>query len=400
MYHFIVNPETNRKVNIFGNIGQKILQKYINQIGGHNGPCSVNAKTGRCKKSKKWDHDKCKISPKGRCQNITKKSAQKTPHLQEPVSVVEKKQEPLKDDTLTKVNLNESIKIGETKIDTNSYEYFRIHNPKKLNAAWRNARLNSVLFNGPVNGLSQYGDVEYFESILINELGENWSKRVLSTEDSLDDSDKISRLGIPGRQGTVIRLDMPHKNYAVKVTAPGVSCGDGATGGMGFLKQARMQEIAATYNVTGHVYAVFCGHKKFPSFMVMDLMGKRLVDVYGRKTGVLRMSQFHQEQAWELYKILDEKVGIIHNDTNCLNMMVDKHNNIKLIDFDRSAVIEHKHLKKWGSFPNLAIGGMIGWRTVGCGKYGIITDHYKQKVTDFFSNPINNNGTTKFRKRM
>ena len=27
--------------------------------------------------------------------------------------------------------------------------------------------------------------------------------------------------------------------------------------------------------------------------------------------------------------------------------------NVKLIDFDRSSVIEKKHIKKWGCYPNL-----------------------------------------------
>ena len=51
MYHKIVNPKTGRKVNIYTKLGQAILKGYLNQLGGHNGPCGLNAKTGRCKKS-------------------------------------------------------------------------------------------------------------------------------------------------------------------------------------------------------------------------------------------------------------------------------------------------------------------------------------------------------------
>ena len=34
MYSFIVNPKTNRRVNINGELGKKILENYVNQIGG------------------------------------------------------------------------------------------------------------------------------------------------------------------------------------------------------------------------------------------------------------------------------------------------------------------------------------------------------------------------------
>ena len=34
MFNSIVNPKTRRKVSIYSNIGKKILQNYINQLGG------------------------------------------------------------------------------------------------------------------------------------------------------------------------------------------------------------------------------------------------------------------------------------------------------------------------------------------------------------------------------
>ena len=80
-YSKITNPETGRKVNIFGKKGQQILRNYINQLGGHNGPCAMSAK-GRCAKASKAD-GKCEVSPTGRCRKIqsakvtTKKAAPK-----------------------------------------------------------------------------------------------------------------------------------------------------------------------------------------------------------------------------------------------------------------------------------------------------------------------------------
>ena len=34
MYSTIVNPETGRKVFIFSKIGKRVLNNYVNQIGG------------------------------------------------------------------------------------------------------------------------------------------------------------------------------------------------------------------------------------------------------------------------------------------------------------------------------------------------------------------------------
>ena len=35
-YHTIINPNTNRRVNITSKLGRQILNKYINQLGGNN----------------------------------------------------------------------------------------------------------------------------------------------------------------------------------------------------------------------------------------------------------------------------------------------------------------------------------------------------------------------------
>ena len=65
------------------------------------------------------------------------------------------------------------------------------------------------------------------------------------------------------------------------------------------------------------------------------------------------MSEKHQQQLWDVYKTLDEKAGILHNDSNCLNVMIDEKGDIKLIDFDRSKIIETKEIKKFGPYINI-----------------------------------------------
>lgn len=69
-FNKITNPETGRKVSIYGKIGTKVLRNYLQQMGGHQGPCAINPTSGRCKKSKVSD-GKCTISSKGCCRKLT-----------------------------------------------------------------------------------------------------------------------------------------------------------------------------------------------------------------------------------------------------------------------------------------------------------------------------------------
>ena len=72
MWNYIINPKTRRKVSIYTNLGKKILKHYISQLGGHNGPCGLNPNSGKCKKTKKWDHTNCKLVNNKNGQGICK----------------------------------------------------------------------------------------------------------------------------------------------------------------------------------------------------------------------------------------------------------------------------------------------------------------------------------------
>lgn len=246
---------------------------------------------------------------------------------------------------------------------------------REMTAFYNWMKLNSVRFpmpsvtydqfqdntNGVLRSSKTWGEVDYFLSELKSKLGDDWATKVLSVKyNSVTKKDEpvynlsgikgVKRLGVPGRQGTVIKLSFNDIDYAIKVAAKTTSCGDGATGGMGYLKQARLQQIAAEWGVTCPVYAVHCvpGKKEAP-FMAMPMMGERMVDIYGSK----EWSEDHQKQFWNLRLLLDTHVGLVHNDGNCLNVMTDKHNVVKLIDFDRSYLMDHKHVKKYGLYNNL-----------------------------------------------
>ena len=64
MYNTIICPLTGHKLSIYERAGINILKNYIKQFGGHDGPCSINLKTGRCKNQAGHhlvDDSRCKL---------------------------------------------------------------------------------------------------------------------------------------------------------------------------------------------------------------------------------------------------------------------------------------------------------------------------------------------------
>ena len=71
----------------------------------------------------------------------------------------------------------------------------------KLTKKYRIDRFNAVKFHG-----TKFGKVGFFRKCLENSLGKNWPERVLNPKDDLSDVAGVSRLGVPGRQGTTIKI--------------------------------------------------------------------------------------------------------------------------------------------------------------------------------------------------
>ena len=264
-----------------------------------------------------------------------------------------------------------------------------------LGKKYRDNLLDSVRFDGPNNFTTgEFGNVSFFRTCLEKKLGKNWAKRILDNKDKLENVVGVKRLGVPGRQGVVILLTCAdHANtnktrkYAVKVTRKGAACGNGKT--TGFLKQANMQQLAAMHGITPPVFAVYCGGKKTSSFMVMQPLAKRVNDVYPRGT---ELSLKHQKQLWNIYLTLDGQVGLLHNDLNCLNLMIDSNGDLKLIDFDRSSLIDVKRFKKLSPYPNLSLVDFVNCFSM----YGIRPGKNLIKwYPDLFLIP--NNGIATFR---
>ena len=338
---------TQRKIKGRSKMNKKELESALGIKAGSRKPSKKKSRKPSKKKSRKPSKKKSRKPSKKKSRKPSKKKSRKPSKKKSRKPSKKKSRKPSKKKSVV---FHKSGKHTRYEDIISAYVNGDDKAINVLTVKRRNDVLHGVTFHG-----TKFGHVDKFKKCLEKSLGKNWAKRVLDPKDKLNVKG-VKRLGIPGRQGTTVGLEVrccgsaSCKMYAIKVARQGTSCGDGATGGMGFLKQARMQQLASKYGVTPPVDAVYCGHKKDVSFMVMPVLAHRLIDVYKRGS---TLSEKHQKQLWDLYKILDTKVGLIHNDLNCLNVMIDDNDNLKLIDFDRSKIIEKKNIKKWGPYINL-----------------------------------------------
>ena len=203
-----------------------------------------------------------------------------------------------------------------------------------------------------------YGNVKFFKDLLVKKLGENWDKKILELNANGKPADisgtGVKRLGIPGRQGTVVLIKANGIDYAIKVAPKSTGCGKPYFGNTGYLKQAVIQQYASEWKITPPVYAVHCDGKSTP-FMVMPALKSRLVDVYSRNS---KMSLKHQKQWWDIVVKMATEIGICHCDGNCLNVMIDENDDLKLIDWDRAKFMTPK-FRLWpaGSLGSLPLHG-------------------------------------------
>ena len=203
-----------------------------------------------------------------------------------------------------------------------------------------------------------FGNVKFFKDLLVKKLGEKWDEKILKLNANGKPADisgtGVKRLGIPGRQGTVVLIKANGIDYAIKVAPKSTGCGKPYFGNTGYLKQAVIQQYASEWKITPPVYAVHCDGKSTP-FMVMPALKSRLVDVYSRNS---KMSLKHQKQWWDIVVKMATEIGICHCDGNCLNVMIDENDDLKLIDWDRAKFMTPK-FRLWpaGSLGSLPLHG-------------------------------------------
>ena len=80
----------------------------------------------------------------------------------------------------------------------------------------------------------------------------------------------------------------------------------------------------------------------------MEPMSQRIVDVVTR--GSARLS----DDLTRIMKTLDS-IGILHNDGNALNLMLDYDDRLKILDFGLAKEINEKVRKKWQGEPNIKV---------------------------------------------
>ena len=148
---------------------------------------------------------------------------------------------------------------------------------------------------------------------------------------------KKNALGVPGKEGVTYRMDWNGNDYAVKTFKKRKS-------GRMIEREAGFQRIAAEHGVAPKVILVDQKEK----FIVMERVAMRLID-FMRQRNMSTLSEKHQAQLTEAMKALD-RAGILHNDGNMLNLMLDQQGNLKIIDYGMTKNIGTK-LRKYKS-PN------------------------------------------------
>ena len=232
----------------------------------------------------------------------------------------------------------------------------------------------------------------YFFRLLVRHFGSNF-------ENLQTPRPGIRYLGKPGRQGVALLIkdessgldyvfklahSVGHAGFGKGVLTRGQMRKNRKTygqyvndgGPLGFISQAKMQMISAMHNCTVPVYA--CGvandakmseERRVPvSFLVMPPL-KMLAHKYMKdKLRVYSPELVQKHVAAKYYNLMlkmDSLVGVIHNDFNPLNVMMDEEDDMVLIDFDRASFVNHSYLQKYGLYVNLDIGLYMGFPMFG-----------------------------------
>lgn len=155
---------------------------------------------------------------------------------------------------------------------------------------------------------------------------------------SHEDFTVIRQLGQDGAQGVVSLVEFPNglraamKQFkSTKSTAK-------------IKSEADFQQKAALAGIAPEVMHVDL-HKKR---IFMEPMSARIVDVVQK--GSLRLT----DDLNHIMTTLD-RIGILHNDGNALNLMLDYDEQLKVIDFGLAKEITDTVRKKWQGEPNVKV---------------------------------------------
>jgi tRNA A-37 threonylcarbamoyl transferase component Bud32 len=142
--------------------------------------------------------------------------------------------------------------------------------------------------------------------------------------------------GKKGKEGTTFRAG----EYAVKLFKSTKSKAK-------LVLEADLQNLAARYGVAPVVHYVSEKQK----FIVMDALEETIVDK-GRRENWTSLPDKYAAQLYALCKRLDAG-GVVQNDGNPLNLMLDGNGRLYIIDYGFAKKIDKKVIKKRGPQPNV-----------------------------------------------
>ena len=155
---------------------------------------------------------------------------------------------------------------------------------------------------------------------------------------STDEFEILNQMGEDGAQGVVSLVEFPNGlRAAMKQFKPSKSS-------TMIKKEANFQKRAAAAGIAPEVMFVDLEKKR----IFMQPMQSRIVDV---------LSGGRQQFTDDLYNIMHtmDSIGILHNDGNALNLMLDKNDKLNIIDFGLAKEINAKVRKKWQGEPNIKV---------------------------------------------
>ena len=160
------------------------------------------------------------------------------------------------------------------------------------------------------------------------------------TRNEIEDSFDIS--GKKGKEGTTFLAEDEEgkEKYAVKLFKSTKSKAK-------LVLEAELQNLAARYGVAPVVHYVSEKQK----FIVMDALEETIVDK-GRRDEWTELPAEYAAQLYALCKRLDA-AGVVQNDGNPLNLMLDGNGRLYIIDYGFAKKITQKIINKRGSQPNV-----------------------------------------------
>lgn len=169
-----------------------------------------------------------------------------------------------------------------------------------------------------------------------------------------DDFEVIRQLGQDGAQGVVSLVEFPNglraamKQFKKSKSQARIRI------------EADFQRRAAEAGVAPEVMHVDEENRR----IFMEPMRARVVDVCTSEAGHRRLA----DDLEHIMRTLD-RIKILHNDGNALNLMLDHNDNLFLLDYGLSKEITPAVAKKWNREPNMKVTHYMLKK--GLAKYGI-----------------------------